>query len=338
MINRVTLKNFGPLVDIDWNDLGPINLVIGGNGAGKTFLLKALYTAMRTIELNKRGVEPRDERRILYDNLFWTFQTSRVGDLVTKGYTELVFSLLFGKKKFSYTFGRETLKQIQILDNNIPARSTNSVFLPAKEVLSFQHIVARIKEDYREYGFDSTYIDLAKALDIMPMRGRNFGEFAQARDDLKDLIGGRIWYDKDSKRWYFYNKKNQKFEIGVTAEGVKKISIFDILLGNRYLRRESIVFIDEPEAALHPEAISKFLEILSLLAEGGIQLFLASHSYFVIKKLLLVAKEKKMSIPVLSHSSDEGWTCGDLNKGMPANPIIKESIKLYKEEVWSGAK
>jgi AAA15 family ATPase/GTPase len=50
MITRIELANFGPLKDVTWKKLGPINLVIGGNGSGKTFLLKSLYSAMRTLE------------------------------------------------------------------------------------------------------------------------------------------------------------------------------------------------------------------------------------------------------------------------------------------------
>jgi len=49
----------------------------------------------------------------------------------------------------------------------------------------------------------------------------------------------------------------------------------------------SIVYFDEPEAALHPSAISALLDIVAILAERGIQFFLASHSYFVVKKLYL---------------------------------------------------
>jgi len=32
-------------------------------------------------------------------------------------------------------------------------------------------------------------------------------------------------------------------------------------------------------------------------------------------------------------ASDGEWVCDDLKKGMPDNPIIAESIRLYKEEV-----
>lgn len=127
-------------------------------------------------------------------------------------------------------------------------------------------------------------------------------------------------------------KGNQKFAIGVTAEGVKKIGILDTLLGNRFLTPNSIIFIDEPESALHPKAISDLLDIIVLLAEEGIQFFMASHSYFVVKKLFLIAQEKQMSVPVISKNESD-WTHCDLKDGMPDNPIIDESIRLYQEEM-----
>ena len=46
MITRIDLKNFGPIGQLDWQKLGKINLVVGNNGSGKTFLLKAIYSAM----------------------------------------------------------------------------------------------------------------------------------------------------------------------------------------------------------------------------------------------------------------------------------------------------
>jgi len=93
------------------------------------------------------------------------------------------------------------------------------------------------------------------------------------------------------------------------------------------------VFIDEPEAALHPEALSRFMEIIRALSESGIQFFVATHSYFVIKKLFLISKECKRSIPILSLQEDGSVMYDDLLSGMPENPIIGESVRLYEEEV-----
>jgi AAA15 family ATPase/GTPase len=331
VIHQVQLNNFGPLAHINWSGLGKINLVIGGNGSGKTFLLKAIYTSLRTLEEYKRGNEQRSAAEILADKLHWTFQAGKIGDLVSKGAdSPLSNSLTIDGKDFSYSFGKDTSKQISSLENQVPPRASNSIFLPAKEVLSLHQIILDSRED-KKFGFDDTYFDLAKALRRSTTRGNNYKEFAQSRQQLEGILGGVIEYDEASLSWLFV-KGRHKFPIGVTAEGIKKIAILDTLLGNRYLNTSSVVLIDEPESALHPTAISKLLDIVAMLAERGIQFFLASHSYFVVKKLFLMAQEKNWSIPVISASGGE-WICDDLKNGMPDNPIIAESIRLYKEEV-----
>lgn len=331
MIDSFELKNFGPIEYIKADNLGRINLIIGDNGAGKTILLKALYTAIKTIEEYKRGREPRSASEILADKLYWTFEMDKLGDLVRKGSNApLRFQFTLDDRDFYYEFGKDTTKSIQHLENHTSPRSSNSIFLPPKEVLSLQPIILKSHQE-KIFGFDNTYLDLAKALLQSPRQGNNYPAFSRARKELGNLLDGKIEYDDKSSRWYF-KKGNQKFSIGLTAEGIKKISILDTLLGNRYLDRDSIMLIDELEAALHPEAISKFIDIIALLAECGIQFFIASHSYFVIKKLFLIAQEKSLSIPLIA--AEEGkWTQDNLQEGLPDNPIIDESIRLYEEEL-----
>lgn len=333
MINQIKLENFGPLSSIDWPRLGRINLIIGGNGSGKTFLLKALYSSLRTLEEYKRGNEQRSAAEILADKLYWTFQAEKIGDLVSKGAdASLSSTLTIDKRDFAYSFGKDTSKQIVGLENHVPPRASNSIFLPAKEVLSLHQIILKSREQDKVFGFDDTYYDLAKALRVATSKGNNFKEFVQARRQLGDeIVKGVVEYEPESGGWQFL-KGRHKFPIGVTAEGIKKIAILDTLLGNRYLDTNSVVLIDEPESALHPTAISQLLEIVAMLADRGVQFFMASHSYFVVKKLFLIAQKRDWSIPVIS-ATDSGWVCDDLKDGMPDNPIIAESIHLYQQEV-----
>lgn len=332
MINQIKLDNFGPLSGINWQALGKINLIIGGNGSGKTFLLKAIYSSLRTLEEYKRGNEQRSASDILIDKLYWTFQAEKIGDLVSKGAdAPLSSALTIDNKDFAYSFGSATSKQISSLENHVPPRASHSVFLPAKEVLSLHQIILKSREQDKVFGFDDTYFDLAKALRISPSKGKNYKEFAQSRTQLESILGGVVAYDETSGRWLFV-KGRHNFPIGVTAEGIKKIAILDTLLGNRYLDTKSVVLIDEPESALHPTAISQLLDIVAMLAERGIQFFMASHSYFVVKKLFLIAHERGWSIPLISATGST-WVCDDLKNGMPDNSIIDESIHIYQQEV-----
>lgn len=337
MISSLELKNFGPLSSVAWNNLGRINLVIGSNGCGKTFLLKAIYSSLRAVEEYMRGNENRTAQEILADKLYWTFQSEKIGDLVRKGADSPLSShVKIEGKSFSYSFGKDTSKQISSLDNEVAPRSSNSIFLPAKEVLSLHQVIIKSREQDKSFGFDDTYYDLAKALRIVTSKGRNFPEFAQSREQLEGMLGGVVRYEEESGKWTFFKGRN-KFPIGVTAEGIKKISILDTLLGNRFLDTRSVVIIDEPESALHPKAISDLLDIVCMLAGRGIQFFMASHSYFVIKKLFIIAQEKDWSIPLIS-CDDDTWACNDLKDGMPDNAIISESIHLYEQEVENSLK
>lgn len=332
MLNSVVLKNYGPLEELSWSGLSKINLVIGRNGSGKTFLLKALYSAIRTLEEYKRGDNIRSAADILFEKLYWTFQPDKIGDMVTKSAEGgLRCQLTVDGREFSYQFGKDTTRQIATIENHVQPRTSNSVFLPAKEVLSLHQVILQSREQDKVFGFDDTYFDLAKALRTPAVRGKNFRAFAESRAKLEEMFDGTVVYDQGTKQWQF-RKDRQKFPIGVTAEGIKKIAILDTLLGNRYLSPDSVVFFDEPESALHPAAIVQLLDIVELLARSGIQFFLASHSYFVIKKLYLIAQEQEISIPVLSLD-DHGFTTGDLKDGMVSNRIIDESIQLYEQEV-----
>lgn len=336
MITETKLRNFGPIRSLDWQGIGKINLVIGKNGEGKSMLLKALYCALKTLGDYKRGNNQASLGSLLKDKLYWTFQPKKkIGDLVTKNAaSELMFNIKIDNDYFCYNFGKDTVSQIQSIENHVPIQEPKSIFLPAKEVLSLYEAIIQTRDHDKIFGFDDTYLDLVRALQKPTMKGNFPHSIVEARERLSVMLDGKIQYDDKSKVWLFRNAERQMFPMGTTAEGIKKISILDILLGNRYLTPGSVVFIDEPESALHPGAISKFMEIIYLLSKAEIQFIMASHSYFVIKKLYILAQQHGISIPVMSINNEQNEV-NDLADGMPENPIVEESVKLYEEEIES---
>lgn len=332
MISSTRIKGLGPVKDFHWDAIGKINLVIGPNKSGKTYVLKALYSAMKTIETFKRGKELRRDAEILFDKLYWTFQPDQLGKLVSFGSKYAEFELsLDGDQQFAYSFGASASKQVTVTKNTCHTRKQNSIFLPAKEIISLQQNILRVRDEYQEFGFDDTYYDLAKAL-TPSTKGHNLKEFSVSRSNLDKAIGGQLEYDSVRKEWVFREGK-KTIGIAMASEGVKKLSILDALLGNHYLSKGSIIFIDEPECALHPQLVSQLMDIIVELTKAGLQFFIASHSYFVIKKLYLLAHQRKMSIPVMSFNETGGCESFNLRDEMPDNPIIQESIRLYEEEL-----
>lgn len=331
MLDKISIRNFGPLPAIEWSAPSPeINVLIGENATGKTFLLKALYVAVRSTEEFQRGSDKRLFRQVVDNKIHWTFQAERFGDLVTKGQSrKLHFSARLEKRNIEFGFGSSAGKGVGTASETMTRRDTISLFLPAKEVLSLFHVIKKSRGIDQEFGFDDTYYDLVKALDKAPTMGKNFKEFAQVRTELNKFLDGQLVFSGGD--WKFKASNNALHSIHLTAEGFKRISLLSWLLGNRTLSKRSILFIDEPEAVLHPQAIIMFMEMLGLLAKSGVQVFLATHSYYVLKKLHLMAKSGKADVQVLSLST-AGQQFSDLAEGMPQNSIIAASVKLYDEE------
>lgn len=195
MITSVGMQNYGPIADFRWGNLGRVNLVIGPNKSGKTYLFKAMYSAIRMVEANRRVRELRKDTELLFDKLYWTFQVEAIGRLVRTGGKALDFEMtLDGSQALAYTFGPAAVRQPNILHNSCLPRQCNSIFLPAKEILSLQGVIIRSRETEQEFGFDNTYYDLARAL-TPTKKGKNYKEFSQMREKLEQSIGGHIEYD-----------------------------------------------------------------------------------------------------------------------------------------------
>ncbi len=334
MIKSFQIDYFGPLATVGGTDLGHLNLLIGPNSCGKTFLLKALYATMRAQEETGRGADPRDFAEVLSEKMYWTFQPEKLGDLVQKGSGKrLKASVIMDDTcSLAFEFGQETQYKLAPLQNSLPPRDANSIFLPPKEVLTLAKVILKSSLQDRAFGFDATYVDLVLALQNPTQRGRNFDAFMRSRQTLEAMFKGKIEYHAGADKW-IYRQGNSRYSINITAEGIKKIAILDTLLGNRYLSPESVVFIDEPESALHPTAISQFLDIIQQLAAAGLQFFLATHSYFVVKKLHLLALRYNIPVSVLVASDANTWHQFDLRAGIPDNEIINESIRLFDAEL-----
>lgn len=115
---------------------------------------------------------------------------------------------------------------------------------------------------------------------------------------------------------------------------MKKIGILDILLNNSYLDTNSIIFLDEPEAALLPTTISRLLEMIAILSTQGIQFFLATHSSGVFKKLHLLCQTLSMSIPIIANEGDT-WAQHDLLDGISTNSSpMSLFVSPKKRSIW----
>lgn len=332
-------------------DVPAINLIIGRNDTGKTGLLKLLYATGKALEIYTLKKKSGDTsfKKELAEKLLNTFMPRKnsLGELVQKGCSEnlevgMHFSIppLQYHQSIHFSFGDKT--EDTIIHSNdevklLPGGGMNVLFIPAKEVLTAFNDIRSMRESFYGRGFDDTYLDLIKALSLEPTHGRVNGALQGVNKELENLFEGKIEYTGQSEQPFLFKKGNQIFAMQQTAEGIKKIGILNTLIANGQLDKGTILFMDEPETALHPDAVRALVEMLIDMSKNGVQLFLATHSYFVIKQLALCAKRDNLNVLCWSLEKSQhqvGHRFYNLTDGiLPDNSIVNEALAMYNDDL-----
>jgi len=331
MIKKIEIENFMQLKNQKLA-FSNINIFAGVNDTGKTSLLKLLYASVKAREEAKKksSINKFDEH--FSKKLRDVFDIDKLGNLVTKKEKALKVKLFFNdNSQHLFSFSSQSEKEFQTcsdLDNqNFTIQST---FLPPKEVLTIQKIIRTMVETYDLKGYDDTYYDLVKSLDKPIARGELSKGFKEADKELEETLDGRLRQQDNGS--FRFEKDEQSFSISLTAEGVKKIGIINQLLKNKTIDKNTILIIDEPEVALHPSIIEKVAKILFDLSQVGVQIFIATHSYFILKSFQLLAYEHDKDIYFFNlNKIDENIEIepSNLKDGIPENEIVDSSIALF---------
>lgn len=345
MIEDVRLENVTIFREFTWEDLSTINVVIGENDTGKSNLLRMLYAVSRSFQDFTRVDDEAPAGRwsdLLAKKLQWTFQPPELelGKIVRKGEDRLRVQCTFrehGRAHFS--FGKGTTSEIRDADAGtaeaeIGPQFVHTLFFPPKEVLTTLKAIASTREQRQIRGFGDTYYDLITALRQPQDYGKKPEELERVQNALDDMFPGKIRQRDDGT--FEYRRGPGRYDMTQTAEGIKKIGTLAHLLRNGEIQRGSILFFDEPSANLNPKNILRLVELLFALGRAGVQVFVATHSYVVLKQFQLLAREHDERTPlcVLSRE-DEGIGAEhvDLRDRIPDNPIVSASVDLFERDL-----
>lgn len=349
MITRLHVKNFKGINDLNLNGFQGLNILLGVNDTGKTGLLKLMYALSKSIRSYSLAQKTSKEsfKTILEDKLKNTFKPriSGINELISSDETEASIeagfdilgcaieplSIHIASDKKRKTTELRSPQAIGLVNEDF-----DSIFLPPKEVLSIHRDIIYSREKGELDGFDDTYYDLAKALERSTTKGRTHNELKSVIKKLDKLFpDSKIEYSEEDKD--FYLKRGGKYySITLTAEGIRKIGLLTTLIRNRELYSGGHLFVDEPETTLHPVAIRAFMEMLLSMSKANIQIFIATHNYFVLKELEILSR--KSNTPVMCYSlMKEGDSISlqssDLKDSIPDNEIIEESIRLLQDDL-----
>ena len=337
IIKNVKLSNYTVFEDADISFSPGINVIIGKNGTGKTHLMKLLYSsgmcANGRVTFSNKLVRTMMPLNLQISRLVRRHRGNQSANIKIDAIGEESTS----KASLEMSFHMKTRKweaDISGIRKWEKYFSTDSVvFIPAKEVLSNNYNLPAAVER-GNVQFDDTYIDILNAAKIDISLGRDAENKRKLLREIEQMLGGKVLYDAD-KDTLFLKVGSSKQEFSLVSEGIRKLALLWLLVKNGALAKQSILFWDEPEANINPSAIPVVAKLLLALQRSGVQIFIATHDYF-LSKYLDVNRSKDdilqyyslffIENKLLCESADE-FTL--LNH----NSIMESFVSLYRDEV-----
>jgi predicted ATP-dependent endonuclease of OLD family len=275
-----------------------VNIFIGGNGTGKTTLLKSIY---------KYPDKLSGSDKILLDE--------------------------YGKfveycPDYNNPESKIKLEIININSSNCEDVFDNMIFIPAINIISYSKGMVAFDDKYK-LPFDKSMIDIIKNAQLPELKQNNEVQ-EKLLKKLEEIINGTVVYENDT----FYIQKNsgEKIEFSMEALGYTKFGLLWKLIKNGLFNPRVILIWDEPENSLNPELISTLVEILLELSENGVQIFIATHDYDLARYFDV---RKNKNIPVAFHNlikKDNQIVCNTSNEYLKLNDNLleKASADLFK--------
>lgn len=114
-------------------------------------------------------------------------------------------------------------------------------------------------------------------------------------------IGGNVTLHNDSvpffgsKQLYYKREDGLEFPLRQAATGIVSFSYLARLLENGYLRKGTLLIIDEPEAHLHPRWIVEYARILVLLQKKmDLKIVLSTHNPDMVAAIDSIARRENV--------------------------------------------
>ena len=128
-----------------------------------------------------------------------------------------------------------------------------------------------------------------------------------------------------------------ELDINYVAGGYKTFSLIYLALKRGIITPGGLVFIENPEEHLHPEWQVTMAEVLAEMALKNVQLFVTTHSDYLIKKVnnlmqkIPELKEKVAAYLFTSNGHPQRLVVD--KRGIDLLPLIETFYKLYEEEL-----
>lgn len=318
MFKRLELERFTVFEQANFDWASGINVLVGANGTGKTHLLKLLY-CLRS-NLHGEGYLAKSlEQVFLAGGISPLFRDSSSGETLIRVTLEKPNTTLTSTITF------DAITSNPIITPKFGTGDVAPIYLPAKEILSIAFLLSLYKKYHLP--IEESHIRTLESAYLPPLRHLD-DQYKNILKILESLIGGEVTFQGEV--FFVANRI-----IHLVAEGHRKLALLWQLVRNGTITPDIPLLWDEPEANLNPSLMQEVVKILLMLAESGVQVFIATHNYAFLRELDFQKGDVPTRFFALENTLDHGVIphAAESYRDIKPNKIAEEYLRLYDLEI-----
>jgi len=245
-------------------------------------------------------------------NLMMNFQTPDLSLLRNKQDKDVVIDIT-DIGKFAATEGGRISFSVDMTGLQLLRAYSKVIYLESplywklRDALESLRLTPRFFHSSREEltGVPGYFYELASALRRKSTNGVAFPSLLE-KLTREDVLNGKIEISEDGE--LVFQENGQALPLSLVAMGVANLGILALLIERKIIDEETFIFIDEPEAHLHPAWQVVMAETLFALSQQGVNVVIATHSIDILKWLEVHVKEKPedKTLIALNHFTPQG--------------------------------
>lgn len=351
---KIELKNFGPIDHFEFDLDKDLYVIYGENNLGKSYAMSAVYLILKNllfVSEKNFNVQLKD---LIRQSVAISFPTQLTNNRNAKG----VEILLSSSQGASY--------QIRLNDSESPTLTLNEFmdvkdlyflkkyslhYLPASRsglyngINSLSPIIAQlsqlrnsIKETISIPTYSepiSDYFLLLTSINQLP-KNEPITSIVE-----KKILKGEVIFDKVQRKLLF-KQEGLDFDLELSQTSSMIAEIAPLVAFIKYIVTDkSILFIEEPEAHLHPKIQVEMMKVFVELVKAGVKVVMTTHSDYMKDTLsnLLLAGEISPDKVASYHfvmGENGSYDAGDMKateEGIEDHNFTSVSVALYEERM-----
>jgi len=262
------------------------------------------------------------------------------------GRGKCILSYEFDRSDLDLKFSFSTVARNEVSVQTLPTARMEKlpIFLPTRELLTiYPGFVSLYATTHLE--FDETWRDTCLLLGAPLARGPREARIKELLTPLEDAMGGSIEFDQSGR--FYLNLDSGSMEMHLVAEGLRKLATVARLIATGSLLDKGYLFWDEPEANMNPKVVKTVARTILQIAQSGIQVFIATHSLFLLRELHILQQRDFKSIdsrcfglhlgPEGSVSVQQGKTMDDVGNIAALDEDLQQSNRYMEIEETQAA-